>query len=187
MAYFPMLYSMNNKKVLLVGAGVVAFRKLRMLLDFTENITIISSCVSNDINIKSKEYNLEIKKRDYNKGDAKGFDIVIVAIDNIDLQEKIYFECKEKKILYNCSDIQKYCDFIFPSYIKEGDLTIAISTNGSSPAFAKRFKEYIKKFIPKDVNIFLQEMKELRVTQVKGKSRMKFLDEKVKEYVKSWN
>ena len=79
-----------------------------------------------------------------------------------------------------------YCDFIFPSYVKENDLTIAISTSGSSPAFAKHFKKYIKGLIPSNVSEFLQEMKALRVKLPKGKERMKMLDKKAEDYMQGW-
>lgn len=187
MSYFPMFYSMNEKKVLLIGAGYIASEKLEKLLDFTTNINIIALELSDYVKEKSQEYNLNLIQREYKIGDIKGFDIVIVAIDDFDLQESIYFECKKENILCNCVDLQKYCDFIFPSYVKEGDLTVAISTSGSSPAFAKRFKEYLRDVIPNDIASFLSNMKELRTTIPKGKKRMQLLDEKVKEYIKSWN
>ncbi len=94
--------------------------------------------------------------------------------------------CKRKDILYNCVDIQECCDFIFPSIIKEGDLTISISTNGSSPSFTKKMNRFLKDLIPNDVSSFLQEMKSLRKTLPKGKERMKLLDEKVSEYFDKW-
>lgn len=178
---------MDSKKVLFIGAGTIAFRRLKRVLDFTKDITIISSDICNQVKVKGQEHNLKIEKRDYKEGDIEGFDIVIVAVNNISLQEKIYLECKGKRILYNCCDIQEYCDFIFPSYIKEGDLTITISTNGSSPAFAKSFKEYIKNILPKDIASFLKQMRVLRQEIPKGKERMTLLDNKVKEYFKSWN
>lgn len=187
MAHLPMFYSIDNKRVLIIGAGDVASRKLDKLLEFTCNITIISPIISKSINIKSNECNIKIIKREYEVGDIRDFDIVISAIDNLNLQKDIYFECKKEKILCNCVDLQEYCDFIFPSYIKEGDLTIAISTSGSSPAFAKSLKKYLKELIPNDISNFLMEMKGLRETLPKGKKRMKFLDQKVKEYIKSWN
>lgn len=187
LAYFPMFYSMNNKKILLIGAGKISCEKLEKLLDFTKEITIISPQINEYIIRKSEEFNLNIIKREYKEGDIKDFDIVIVAVDDFSLQERIYSECKEENILCNCVDLQEYCDFIFPSYIKEGDLTLAISTSGSSPAFAKRFKEYLKDRIPDDISSFLQNMRTLRNEIPKGKERMKLLDEKVKEYIKSWN
>ena len=187
MSYLPIFYSMENKKLLLIGAGNIASKKLENLLEFTRDITIIAPKISEYINLKANDYNLNIINRDYSCGDIKGFDIVIVVVDNLKLQKEIYFECKKQNILCNCADLQEYCDFIFPSYIKEGDLTIAISTNGSSPSFSKNFKLYLKNLLPKDINVFLVQMRELRKELPKGKDRMKFLDNKVKEYIKSWN
>ena len=66
-------------------------------------------------------------------------------------------------------------------------MTVAISTSGSSPAFAKRFKEYIRNVIPNDISSFLGSMRKLRRELPKGKERMKLLDEKVKDYIKTWN
>ena len=182
-----MFYSMNNKKILLIGAGNISSEKLEKLLDFTKEITIIAPNIDKFIINEAKIHDLTVIKREYKEDDIKGFDIVIVAVDDFSLQESIYFECKKENILCNCVDLQQYCDFIFPSYIKEGDLTIAISTSGSSPAFAKRFKEYLKNIIPSDVSSFLNQMREIRKEIPKGKERMTLLDEKVKEYIKSWN
>jgi precorrin-2 dehydrogenase/sirohydrochlorin ferrochelatase len=187
MTYLPIFFSLENKKVLLVGAGNVASKRLEKLLDFTTNITIISDKISDDILEKVSKNNLDLINRRDQEGDIRGFDIVIVATDNIKLQEDIYFESRKENILYNCVDLQEYCDFIFPSYIKDGDLTIAISTNGSSPAFTKKFKEYLKKIIPNDIAKFLDEMKNLRQSMPKGKERMNYLEEKTKEYLEKWN
>ena len=186
MSYFPMFYSLDKKRVLLVGAGKISSEKLEKLLDFTKDITIIAPTFNEYILEKNDEFHLNLIKKEYKEGDLKNFDIVIVSVDNLDLQREIYLECKKERILCNCVDLQDCCDFIFPSYIKEGDLTIAISTNGSSPAFAKRFKEYLEEIIPKDITNFLKEMRTLRKTIPKGKSRMTLLDQKVKEYIKSW-
>ena len=84
-------------------------------------------------------------------------------------------------------DSVEYCDFIFPSYIKEGALTIAVSTSGTSPAMAKHLRRYLQKLIPHNIDNFLQEMKELRKSLPKGKERMKMLDEKAKKYIKNWS
>lgn len=187
MSYFPAFIKFDDKRILIVGGGNVALEKLEHLLDFTSDITLIA-----------KEYNKETKKlidvnslnfyeKKYEQGDIKDFDIIIAAIDDFDLQEKIYFETREGNYLCNCVDLPKYCDFIFPSYVKKGDLTIAISTSGTSPAMAKNLRIYLEKLIPNSVVDFLKVMKEYRKTMPKGKERMKFLDEKAKEYIKTWN
>jgi len=186
MAYFPMLFSLDNKKILLVGGGYIAYEKLEKLLDFTQDITILAPLVSDEIKKEIPLKSLVYLERKYERGDYKNFDIVIVAVDDFELQKSIYEETRNEKCLCNCVDFAKYCDFIFPSYIKNEDLIVAISTSGSSPAFAKELKLYLKNKIPSSVGSFLKEMKNLRTSMPKGKERMAFFDKKVKEYIESW-
>ncbi|MBN2816714.1 MAG: bifunctional precorrin-2 dehydrogenase/sirohydrochlorin ferrochelatase [Campylobacterales bacterium] len=182
MSYFPAFLQLEGKKILLVGGGNIALEKLEKLLDFTHNISLISLEFSPQILSLITQHNLKYKKAAYKEGDISEYAIVIVAVDDIKLQESIFYESKNYKCLCNAVDSTAYCDFIFPSYIKEGDLTVAISTSGASPAVAKRLKEYIKGVLPQNLNSFLQEMKALRSVFPKGKARMRFLDEKAKRY-----
>ena len=188
MAYFPAFVKMDNLNVLIIGGGEIASSKLNHLLDFTSNIKIISPYISENMKKLIQENNLCYVNRKYEKKDINNFNIIIIAIDNIILQKEIY---NEAKLLPNCLvnsvDDINYCDFIFPSYIKKDDLTIAISTNGSSPAMAKYIKKYLQKFIPNSIGKFLDEMKNYRRTMPKGEKRMKFLDLKAKNYISSWS
>ncbi len=187
MNYFPAFIKLDNKKVLIIGGGNIATSKLKTLLDFTTDIHIIAPILSDEIQILIKEYNLTYSNTEYKDNDLELFNFVITAIDNIKLQEKIY---NEAKLLPNCLvnsvDSTEYCDFIFPSYIKKDDLTIAISTSGTSPSMAKYLKQYLQNIIPNSIGNFLKEMKEYRQTMPKGKERMKFLDTKTKEYISTW-
>ena len=186
MAYFPAFIELKGSKILIVGGGNIAYDKCSHLLDFTDNIEIISENFSNKMSALINNNNLKFKTRKYIKKDAKKFDIVIVAVDDLELQKKIYQETREyPKCLCNSVDSPKYCDFIFPSYVKKGDLTIAISTSGSSPALAKHIRIYLQNIIPESINDFLTTMKKYRKSMTKGKSRMKFLDKKAKEFIKS--
>lgn len=183
MSYFPVFINFENKRILIVGGGTIACSKLKHLLEFTNNITIISKEYSSDIKKIILANSLDYKERNYCSGDIEGFDIVIAALDNIKIQESIYNETRDYNCLYNCVDIQKYCDFIFPSYIKKGDLTIAISTSGSSPALAKHLRIWLENSIPDSIIDFLKQMRTYRKTMSKGKERMSFLDKKAKEYI----
>lgn len=185
MAYFPMFYSLNSRKILVVGGGYIATEKLEKLVQFTKEITVIAKEVSQECNSLIKEHCLSLYQRAYREGDIDSFDIVIVATDDFKIQEDIYKESRDKNILVNAVDNTKYCDFIFPSFVKEGDLTVAISTGGASPAFAKHFKRVIKDSLPSDVDEFLQELKGLRKSMPKGKERMEYLDKLVGEYFKN--
>jgi len=186
MAYFPAFLKLDNKKILIVGGGYIAYEKLDHLLDFTQDISVIALELSEEMSSRIEKENLHFEKRAYEVGDIKDFAVVIVAVDDIPLQSEIFTESKKYNCLCNSVDSVDYCDFIFPSYIKKDDLTIAISTSGASPAMAKHLKLYLRELIPDGISDFLKEMKELRRTIPKGKDRMKMLDEKAKNYIKSW-
>ena len=183
MSFFPAYFNLNHKKILLVGGGYIALEKLEKLVDFTQEITVVSKEFSNDFSSFAKEHNIEMQERHYETGDIVGFDIVVVATDTIHLHKAIFDESRSSRILVNSVDDTAYCDFIFPSYVKKGDLTISISTSGASPALAKRLRTYIEKLIPTSMESFLTEMKKLRKTMPKGKERMRFFEEKTDKYI----
>lgn len=184
MSFFPMYMDMNDLKVLVVGGGYIATEKLEKLVDFTKEITVIAAEVSEEANTLIKDHCLTLYQRAYRVGDINGFDIVIVATDTVDLHKAIYEESRGSRILVNSVDNTDYCDFIFPSYVQKGDLTIAFSTGGASPAFAKYIRRHFEKIIPDTVGDFLNKMKALRSTMPKGKERMKYFDEMVEKYFK---
>jgi precorrin-2 dehydrogenase/sirohydrochlorin ferrochelatase len=173
---------MHALKVLVVGGGFIATEKLEKLVDFTKEITVIATEVSPEANQMIQEHALTCYQRTYKQGDIEGFDIVIVATDTVELHKAIYEESRGSRILVNSVDNTDYCDFIFPSYVKKDDLTIAFSTGGASPAFAKYIRRHFENIIPEGVGEFLKKMKALRSTMPKGKERMKYFDGLVEEY-----
>ena len=187
MSYFPAFLKLDNKKILIVGGGYIAYEKLEHLLDFTSDISVISLDLSDDMSKMIKERSLHFEKRGYKTGDIKDFAVVIVAVDDIPLQAEIFAESKQYNCLCNSVDSVDYCDFIFPSYVKKDDLTVAISTSGASPAMAKHLRIYLQNLIPSGISEFLVEMKNLRKTLPKGKERMKMLDKKAEDYIKTWS
>ncbi|MEA3331403.1 MAG: bifunctional precorrin-2 dehydrogenase/sirohydrochlorin ferrochelatase [Campylobacterota bacterium] len=186
MSYFPAFLKLDNKKILIVGGGYIAYEKLDHLLDFTNDIFVIASDFSDEMMQRIKKENLQFEKRTYREGDIEEYAVVIVAVDDIPLQSEIFQESKKYNCLCNSVDSVDYCDFIFPSYVKKDDLTIAISTSGASPAMAKHLRIYLQNLIPEGISEFLKEMKSLRKTIPKGKERMKMLDEKAKNYIQKW-
>ncbi len=184
MSFFPSYINLTNKKILLIGGGNIALEKLEKLTDFSKDITVISKDISSKFLNFAKLNNIPIENRVYKRGDIDGFDIVIVATNDISLHKEIFNESRDSRVLVNSVDNTAYCDFIFPSYIKKGDLTISISTSGASPAMAKRIRLYIEKLIPSNIVEFLQEMKELRRSMPKGKERMKFFEKKSDDYIR---
>jgi len=177
-----MYMDMQNLKVLVVGGGHIATEKLEKLLDFTKEITIIANEVSMEAHVLIKEHCLTLYHRAYKREDIQGFDIVIVATDTVELHKIIYEESRGSSVLVNSVDNTDYCDFIFPSYVQKGDLTVAFSTGGASPAFTKHIRRHFEKIIPDSVGEFLEKMKSLRTTMPKGKERMKHFNVLVETY-----
>ena len=169
-----------------MGGGYIALEKLEKLVDFTQEITVISKDFSSDFASFAQAHNIEIEERPYQEGDIIGFDVVIVATNTVTLHKAIFEESRSSRILVNSVDDTAYCDFIFPSYVKRGDLTISISTSGASPALAKRLRAYVEKLIPTNMEVFLQEMKALRKTIPKGKERMQFFEEKTDKFMATY-
>ena len=183
-SFFPSYINLTNKKILLIGGGNIALEKLEKLTDFSKDIRVITEDISPKFSDFAKLNNIPIENRAYKRGDIDGFDIVVVATNNISLHREIFYESRDSRVLVNSVDNTAYCDFIFPSYIKKGDLTISISTSGASPAMAKRIRLYIEKLIPSNIVEFLKEMRELRESMPKGRERMRFFAKKSDEYMR---
>ncbi len=186
MSYFPMFMDIHRLKVLVVGGGAIATEKLEKLVDFTKEITVIALRIEPQAQALIETHGITVYQRAYETGDLEGFDIAIVATDTVALHKEIYEESRGSRILVNSVDNTDYCDFIFPSYLKRGDLTIAFSTGGTSPAFAKQIRRHFENVIPDSVGEFLEKMKALRTTMPKGKERMKYFDTLVSEYFQKY-
>lgn len=183
MSYLPIFLNLKDKKIVVIGGGEVAHRKILSLVKFSKEILIVAPQIKPELKNTIDKYNLTYLQDGYNKKYILKTDILIVAVDDLQLQETIYKETKDKNIMCNFSDFEEYCDFILPSYIKRDDLVVCVSTMGSAPAFAKEFKSYIQKLIPNDIDYFLKQMKELRSSLPKGKKRMDLLRKKAQNYI----
>ena len=183
MSYFPSYLQLEEKRILLVGGGAIALEKLEKIVDFTDSVNIITKESTDEFKLFAHRFGIDIEHRAYSIGDIDGYDIVIVATDTQELHREIYEESRSSRILVNSVDNTKYCDFIFPSYIKRGDLTISVSTSGSSPAMAKRVRLYLEGLIPSNIGEFLSKMRALRSTMPKGKERMKYFEQISDKYM----
>lgn len=186
MAYFPMFMDMNDLRILVIGGGTIATEKLEKLVDFSKQITVIALEVEPAARELIENYKLTLHTKAYEAGDIVGYDIVIVATDTVILHKEIYEESRGTRTLVNSVDNTEYCDFIFPSYVKKDALTIAFSTGGASPAFAKQIRQHFETIIPDSVGEFLEKMRNLRTTMPKGKERMQYFDSLVIEYFQKY-
>ncbi len=185
MPFFPAFIDLKDKKVLIVGGGKVATRKVKSILNFTKNVKIVSPKITAELKSLIENENLKWVKRKFKNTDLKGIDLVIVAVDDLKLQKRIFKICEKKKILCNSVDSIEYCNFIFPSLIIKGDLVIGISTSGKVPALSRALREKIEKCIPENVDKILEELEKIRKSEKKGKERQEKLLKLARELINS--
>lgn len=161
-SYFPIYLEIKGKKVLVVGGGIVAQRKIESLLETGALIVVVSIKVTNQIRQFEKEGRIKIIGRQYEESFLENVFMVIAATDNAELNHRVSKDAREKGLLINAVDQPQDCNFIFPSVMKRGDLTLAISTSGKSPALARKIREQLEQEFGQEYEVLLKIMGNLR-------------------------
>lgn len=176
---FPIFLKLDQLNTLLIGGGNVGLEKLEAILANSPqaNIQLVSPFFKSEIeDIASHNAKLQLIRRKFEWDDLNDIDLVICATDDKKLHRTIYQIAKRRKILINVADTPELCDFYLGSVVRKGELKIAISTNGTSPTFAKRLKEYLNEILDSDdINELLSNLTAFRA-KLKGD-----FNEKVKE------
>jgi precorrin-2 dehydrogenase/sirohydrochlorin ferrochelatase len=162
MTYYPIFLDLKGKEILVVGGGRVAERKVEALLDCGAAIKIVSSNVTDRLNKIVEVYGLRCFRGEFREKHLEGVSLVIAATDDRNLNHEISKIAKKKGLLINAVDQPPDCNFIVPSIVKKGDLLIAISTSGKSPAFAKKLRVQLDKQFGNEYEDFLVLMGCLR-------------------------
>jgi len=160
--YFPIYLDIRNKKVLVVGGGVIAQRKIESLLEAGANILLASKELTRQIRKYEEEGRIFVIGCEYEKKYLEKVFMVIAATDDAELNHRISQDALEKGLLINAVDQPEDCNFIFPSVLKRGDLVLAISTSGKSPALAKKIREQLEQEFGNEYEILLNIMGFLR-------------------------
>ena len=162
---FPVFLKLENLSLLIIGGGKVALEKLNAVLSNSPNtrIRLVATHISDSIKqISISKNNIELIERPYTIADMDLADIVISAVNDINVSRQIREDAIQKGKLINAADKPELCDFYLGSIVKKGNLKIAISTNGKSPTIAKRMKEVIHTMIPDEMENVLNNMQTLR-------------------------
>ena len=144
MKYYPVNLDIRHRSCLVVGGGAVGTRKVKTLLDCGAAVTVVSPEVTNPLSVLAGENRISLKQRPYQASDLDGVFLVIGATDNKALNHAIHDDARKQGKLCNIADQPDLCNFILPSIIERGDLIIAISTSGKSPAFARRLRKQLE-------------------------------------------
>lgn len=138
--YYPLFLDLTGKKCLVVGGGQVALRKVKMLLEHSAGVVVVSPEVCPEMAGLVETGQVQLLKREYRQGDLAGAVIAIAATGDVGINLRVSAEARSIGVLVNVVDDAGNSDFIVPSYFRRGDVTIAVSTAGKSPALARRIR-----------------------------------------------
>jgi precorrin-2 dehydrogenase/sirohydrochlorin ferrochelatase len=167
---YPVFLKLENLQTLLVGAGNVGLEKLTALLKNSPEarVTIVAEHICDEISSMALgNPNIRILNRKFFTSDLEGIDLLMLATDDRLLHERIKVESRKRRILTNVADTPYLCDFYLGSVVQKGDLKIGISTNGKSPTFAKRFREYLEEILPENLQEVIDNLNSFR-SNLKG-------------------
>lgn len=159
---YPVNLNLEGKKCLVVGGGGVAERKVASLVESGAKVTVIAPSVLTSLNNLAGEGKITLIDDIYKSGMAKGYFLAIVATDDENANKLAISEAKSFGALVNAPTTPEFSDFTVPAVINRGDLTVAVSTNGISPALSRKIKEEISEFLPKNIGGWLKIIKNIR-------------------------
>ena len=142
-AYYPAFIDVQDRCCIVIGGGNIGEEKVVKLLDCHASVVVISPEVNDGVRILAEENKIDWQKREYRTGDLKGAFIAIAATDDNKVNRAIAKEAEERNVLLNVVDVTHLCTFIAPSVAIRGDVTVAASTGGASPALARKFRELL--------------------------------------------
>lgn len=144
-SYYPVFLNISGRKCVVVGGGQVALRKVKALLEHGASVKVISPDLCPELTELAESGRIRILHRHYQLGDLQKALIAIAATNNSDINQQVIKEARGKAVLVNVVDDPENSDFIVPSYVRRGVVTIAVSTAGKSPALARKIRTRLEK------------------------------------------
>jgi siroheme synthase-like protein len=170
--YYPIFLNLRGKRCTVVGGGAVALRKVKTLLGSGADVTVISPTLHPRLAQFLKKNAIRLIQRNYRAGDLKGSVIVIAATDVKEINRNIAEAARRVGALVNVVDDPDPSSFIIPSFFRTGDLTLAVSTGGKSPALASKIRTRLEKDFGKEYAAVLSLISEVRSVLKKKKLKV---------------
>jgi precorrin-2 dehydrogenase/sirohydrochlorin ferrochelatase len=162
MSFYPFFVQLEEKKIVVVGGGKVAYRKVLALLECGAEIHLAGRALTPELKQMVENEDIHFLGQEFKEEYLNHAFMIIAATDDKDLNHHISTCAREKGVLVNAVDQPPDCDFIVPSILKRGDLQIAISTSGKSPALARRIRKRLEAQFGQEYETFLAMMGRLR-------------------------
>jgi precorrin-2 dehydrogenase/sirohydrochlorin ferrochelatase len=145
MSLFPIFLKLEGRSCLVVGGGKIGESKIRSLLTAGARVRVVAPSVTRAVSRWAGTGILEWSAQEFEPNDLAAAFLVIAATSSVEVNDFVYREARRRNVLCNVVDDPDRCDFYYPSVVRRGDLQIAISTGGSSPALAQRLRRDFEK------------------------------------------
>ena len=162
MSLFPIYLKLTARRCLVVGAGNIAESKIQSLVDAEAEVTVVATRASSVVQQLAAHGEIKLHLREFIDSDIDGNFLVVAGTDVPEVNRAVFAGAERRNILVNAVDDPPYCDYYFPSIVKRGDLQIAISTAGESPALAQQLRKELNEQLPRDLGPWLMELGRLR-------------------------
>jgi siroheme synthase-like protein len=162
MALFPAFLKLEGRRCLVVGAGPVAEEKIESLLHTGAKIQVVAPVATARVQSWAREKKIRWQRRTFRAADLAGAVIVVAATSSSALHSKIYRQARRRGVLCNSVDDPENCDFYYGAVVRRGDLQIAISTAGRSPALAQRLRKKLEQDIGVEYERFVTALGDRR-------------------------
>ncbi|MGI8553174.1 MAG: precorrin-2 dehydrogenase/sirohydrochlorin ferrochelatase family protein [Dehalococcoidia bacterium] len=162
MGYYPVFLELDQRPCLVIGGGSVALQKVSGLLIAGARVTVVSPDLRAELNVMLQQGQITHIPREYEAGDLEGMTLVMVATDDGAVNRQAAEDCRKRRIWVNASDDPPNCDFILPSVVRKGKITLAASTSGTSPALARRLREELDVYLSDDFEPLADLLAEVR-------------------------
>jgi siroheme synthase-like protein len=162
MSLFPIFLKMKGRRCLVVGAGEVAESKIQSLLIAEANVIVVAPEAKPALAALAKEGRFLWYPREFQPADLDGMFLVVAATNRTEINSLVFKEASRRNVICNAVDDPPNCDFYFPSIVNRGNLQIAISTAGESPALAQQLRQEIDEQLSQDIGPWLESLGNLR-------------------------
>jgi precorrin-2 dehydrogenase / sirohydrochlorin ferrochelatase len=162
MTLFPMFMKLEGRSCLVVGAGTVGEPKISSLIAAGATVHVIAPKGTTAVAEWARSGAITWETRAFDATDLDGVFVVIAATNSRAVNATIFQEARQRNILCNVVDDPEYCDFYYPAVVRRGDLQLAISTNGQSPALAQRIRRELEIQFGPEYGEWLEELGRIR-------------------------
>ena len=161
-SFYPIHVSIEGKKCLVVGGGKTAERKVSTLVRYGGKVVLVSPDATSSIRDHSNKKRIVWHRRSFKVSDLKGAFLVFSATGSEWLNSEIGREAKKRSIMVNLADNPEACDFISPSLVERGHLTVSISTDGLAPLLSKKIRKDLETYFGKEYRRYTELVAKVR-------------------------